>query len=138
MPVTGSASYNGEIRGLTNGEPLVGGGIGPVLEVFGTVALAFDFGVGALSGEMRPEIAPVWDTVSLGTYTFRDTIYATGSPSFSGAFIVPDSNGNSSFTGNFTGPQGVELMANWLAPFRDPTTGGWGQMSGVWVAKKGN
>lgn len=139
MPVTGSASYNGEIRGLTNGEPASpSGGIGPVLDVFGTVALSFDFGAGSLSGEMRPKIAPLWDAISLGVYTFRDTVYSTGSTSFSGAFNVPGSSANSSFTGSFTGPQGAELMANWMAPFRDPITGGWGTMSGVWVAKRGD
>lgn len=139
MPVSGTANYAGEIRGLTNGEPYSpGGGVGPVLDVFGTVALSFDFGAGTLSGEMRPEIAPVWDAVSLGTYSFRDTVYSTGGRSFSGAFIVPGSTAHSSFFGSFTGPNGVELMANWLAPFRHPTAESWGTMSGVWVAKQRN
>ena len=127
----------GEIRGLTDGEPSSpDGAIGPVLEVFGTVSLAFDFGAGTLSGEMRPEIAPDWDAVSLGTYSFRDTVYSTGGKSFSGAFTVPGSTAHSFFLGNFTGPKGVELAANWLAPFRNPANGMWGTMSGVWVAKQ--
>jgi hypothetical protein len=138
MPVTGSASYTGEIRGLTNGQPtLPGGGVGPVLDVFGSVSLAFDFGAGTLSGAMMPEIAPEWDPVSLGTYTFKDTIYSTGSQSFSGAFFVPGTEAQSSFTGSFTGPHAAELMANWTAPFLHPLSGGWGTMSGVWVAKQG-
>ncbi|KUO54696.1 MAG: hypothetical protein APF82_08715 [Sphingomonadales bacterium BRH_c42] len=138
IPVTGEANYTGEIRGLTNGEPTVGGAIGPVLDVFGSVALSFDFAAGTLSGEMKPQIAPVWDVVPLGIYTFRDTVYAPGSLNFSGAFLVPGSSADSYFSGSFTGPQGAELMANWLAPFQDPTTGGWGTMSGVWVARKGD
>lgn len=138
IPVTGEANYTGEIRGLTNGEPTVSGAIGPVLDVFGSVALSFDFAAGTLSGEMKPQIAPIWDVVSLGTYTFRDTVYAPGNLNFSGAFLVPGSSADSFFSGSFTGPQGAELMANWLAPFQDPTTGGWGTMSGVWVARKGD
>lgn len=137
VPITGVANYVGEIRGLTDGTPATpGGGTGPALNVFGSVALAFDFGAGTLSGEMKPEIAPEWDAVSLGTYTFRDTVYATGSPAFSGAFAVPGSSDASSFSGIFTGPQGTELMAKWQAPFLYPGTDSWGTMAGVWIAKK--
>jgi hypothetical protein len=136
IPVTGTANYSGEVRGTTNGEGTADGSIW-VIPVGGSVDLSFNFGAGTLSGEMRPFIVP-WDAVPLGTYTFRDTLYSTGSLSFSGAFIVPGSSANSSFSGNFTGPQGAELMANWLAPFQNPTTGLWGMMGGVWVAKKGD
>lgn len=139
VPITGSASYNGEIRGLTNGEPFSPtSGVGPVLDVVGTVSLSFDFRAGTLSGEMKPQLAPIWDLEPLGTYAFRDTVYSTGSPTFSGAFDVPGSSAKSWFTGSLTGPQGQELMANWLAPFRHPNTGGLGTMSGVWVAKRDN
>lgn len=68
VPITGSASYNGEIRGLTNGEPFSPtSGVGPVLDVVGTVSLSFDFRAGTLSGEMKPQLAPIWDLEPLGT-----------------------------------------------------------------------
>ena len=139
VPRIGSASYSGEVWGLTNGEPTLSGGeVGPVLDVYGTVSLTFDFAAGTLAGEMLPTIYPEWDPVSLGRYTFRDTVYSSGSMTFAGAFEVPDSDSPSSFLGRFTGPQAAELMANWRAPFRDPESGGWGTMSGVWIAKKDN
>jgi hypothetical protein len=138
VPKVGNASYVGQIRGITNGEPPPGGSVQPILDVFGTVSLSFDFGAGTLVGSMNPEIAPVWDAVSLGTYSFRDTVYSTGSTSFSGAFNVEGSSAPSSFLGSFTGPGGAELMANWLAPYRDPVSGIWGTMGGVWIANKGN
>jgi len=136
MPLTGSASYAGEIRGLTDGMPPGGnGGVYP-LSVWGSVLLSFNFGAGTLSGQMKPELAPEWDAVSLGTYTFRDTVYSAGSTSFTGAFVAPGTTGSSSFSGNFTGPQGAELMAIWNAPYIYPGTTHEGRMSGVWIAKK--
>ena len=136
VPISGKATYTGEIRGLTNGEPTHNGAIGPALDVFGQVILAFDFAAGTLTGEMRPQYAPIWDPVSLGTYPFRDTVHAVGSPAFSGAFAVPGSTAASTFSGSLTGPGAAELMATWLAPFRDTGSGGWGTMSGVWIARK--
>lgn len=138
MPVTGSASYAGQIRGITSGELSGSNSIGPILDVFGSVFLSFDFGAGTLSGSMEPQIAPQWDAISLGTYTFRDTVYSAGSTTFSGAFNVPGSSGVSSFSGSFTGPRGAELMGKWQAPFIYPNTTQVGRMSGVWIAKKGN
>ena len=136
MPVTGTASYNGEIRGITSGMTGGGGPVGAILDVWGTVSLSFDFAAGTLSGNMKPEIAPVWDAVSLGTYTFRDTVYSPGSTTFSGAFNAPGSSAPSSFSGSFTGPQAAELMARWHAPFIFPGTGQASTMSGVWIAKR--
>lgn len=87
--------------------------------------------------EGKPEVAPAWDAISLGTYNFRDTVYSTGSRSFSGAFAVPGSDGASSFSGNFAGPGAAELMDGWKAPFRNPVTNNWGTMGGVFAGKKG-
>jgi len=139
VPRTGSATYAGAIRGVTNGDSAnTTAGIGPILAVSGSVLLSFDFEAATLTGHMSPVIAPVSGAVSLGTYEFRDTSYSTGNTSFSGAFLVPGSSAASSFFGSFTGPQAAELMANWQAPFRNPTTGGWETMMGVWIARKGN
>jgi hypothetical protein len=125
VPTAGSASYNGEVRGLTDH----GWGVG------GTVFLSFNFGAGTLSGHMQPLIAE-WDPVPLGTYTFRDTVYSAGSTKFSGAFQVADTTGASSFSGSFTGPGAAELMASWQAPFIDPSSKREGRMAGAWIAKK--
>lgn len=126
VPVTGSASYGGDIRGLTDTQ----------LPVWGTISLSFDFGAGTLSGQMNPEYAPIWDAVSLGTYTFTNTIYSTGSTSFSGSFITPNgASGASSFQGSFNGPGAAELMGSWNAPFFDQTNNIRGNMSGVFGGK---
>jgi hypothetical protein len=128
MPVTGSASYDGVLKGLTD----------TALGVFGTVFLSLDFAAGTINGHMKPEVAfNGWDATSLGTYTFRDTVYSRGSTSFSGAFNVPGSDAPSLFSGSFTGPNAAELMANWQAPYLRPGTTEAGMMSGVWIAKKG-
>ena len=129
VPVTGSANYGGEIRGLTDGG----------LDVWGSITFAFDFGAGALSGEMRPQYSPDgWDSYSLGTYTFRDTVYSNGSTTFSGAFNRAGLDGTSSFTGRFNGPNGSEVMGSWNAPFSDPAFNISGNMAGVFAAKKSN
>ena len=125
MPITGSADYSGNIRGTTGQD-----------YVFGGIDLSFNFAAGTLSGEMTPEFAPVWDAISLGTYTFRDTVYSTGSTSFSGAFDVPGSTASSSFEGSFNGPNGAEVMGSWKAPYLNPVTNTWGDMSGVFAAGK--
>ena len=125
MPITGAASYTGNARGMTDSD----------IYVDGSVQLSFDFGAGTLSGEMKPVLWP-WDGVPLGTYIFRDTDYSTGSTTFSGSFIVPNSNAPSSFSGNFNGPQAAEFMANWRAPYLDPSTGQSGMMAGIWTGKK--
>jgi hypothetical protein len=81
VPLAGVANYAGSVSGLTS----------QLNQVFGTVSLTFDFGQGTLSGVMKPNIAPVWDTVPLGNYTFRNTVYSVGSTSFAGAFQVSSS-----------------------------------------------
>jgi hypothetical protein len=128
VPVTGSANYGGEIRGvMDNG-----------LEVWGSIAFGFNFGAGALTGEMKPYWAPDWDAYPLGTYTFTNTVYSSGSTTFSGAFIAPPgAEGASSFEGRFNGPKAAELMGSWKAPYHDPVNGATGTMAGVFGGKKG-
>ena len=126
VPVTGAATYAGSVQGVAANSIWVGG----------SVSLTFDFGAGSLSGVMKPRVAPTWDAYSLGDYVFRDTVFAKGSTSFSGAFTVSGSTAPSSFQGSFNGPQAAELMANWTAPYLNPETKQWGTMSGIWTAKK--
>ena len=126
VPLTGAATYAGEVQGVASDASWVGG----------SVSLTFDFGAGSLSGVMKPRVAPVWDVYALGDYTFRNTAFAKGSTSFSGAFNVTGSTAPSSFQGSFNGPQAAELMANWTAPYLNPETNHWGTISGIWTAKK--
>ena len=126
MPITGVASYAGNIRGLTSDR----------VDVYGSIDLLFNFGAGTLSGQMKPEIYPDWDPVPLGTYAFRDTVYSTGSTSFSGSFNVPGTSAASAFQGSFNGPGAPEAMGSWNAPYLNPLTESWGSMAGVFRAKK--
>lgn len=128
VPVTGTADYSGDIRGMTSGDG----------NFWGSIGLEFDFGSGTLSGSMSPVIsyADGWDSIGLGTYTFHDTVYSRGGTSFSGAFAVPGSDADSSFQGNFNGPGGVEVMGNFSAPYQSPNTQQWGTMTGVFGARQ--
>ena len=125
MPLTGAATYNGSVSGMTNTGTFVDG----------SVFLSFDFGAGTLSGSMAPELVP-WDAIALGTYTFENTVYSPGSTSFSGTFNVPGVSGPSSFNGNFNGPQAVEFMGSWNAPYAVPGGAESGTMAGIWTGKK--
>ncbi len=126
MPVTGTAAYSAEVRGMTLDRT---GGI------VGTAALQFDFGAGNLSGQFDPTLLN-WDgTFSLGRYDFVNTIYSSGSTTFSGQLSKSGFAQNGSFNGQFTGPNAQELMARWTAPYQDPTTLQNSTIFGVWVGK---
>jgi hypothetical protein len=129
VPITGSANYSAEVHGS----------IGPdwTLYLTGTANLSFDFAGGKLSGSMHPGIFDTFDGIIMdfGKYDFTQTVYSTGSTTFSGKFIVPSlPDADSSFQGNFTGPNAAELMARFQAQYL--FNGQQGTMSGVWVGKK--
>ena len=129
VPITGSASYGAEIHAT----------LGDVdyPTVSGEANLSFDFGAGTLSGSMHPRIADSFDGifVDYGQYAFTQTVYSTGSTTFSGKFVVPGlPNADSFFNGNFTGPNAAELMARFVAPFLHD--GQQGTISGIWIGKK--
>lgn len=129
IPITGSATYGAQIHGSTN--------LVPDFLVTGAVNLVFDFGAGTLSGFMHPEIIDGFNGVFIdfGQYDFTQTVYSTGSTTFSGKFIVPGLPGaDSSFNGNFTGPNAAELMARFQAPLLLSGQQGW--VAGVWTGKK--
>lgn len=135
VPTTGSASYDARVWGTGNvpNQPA-----GSYYDVSGTAKLNFDFGGGTLSGSMQTSVAGPNGLFTPPSYTFDQTVYSSGSTSFSGSFVVPNTSGSSSFSGQFTGPNAAELMAQWTAPFLDPTSMGTPQgiMSGVWIGKK--
>ena len=126
VPTSGSASYAAQIFG-ENGYALSG-----------DVQLTFDFGAGTLAGYMEPVLTDAWFSYDLGRYDFTQTVYSSGSTTFSGQFVVPGggSTVDSGFNGRFTGPGAAELMASWHAPFVDPYSQGWATISGVWIGKR--
>lgn len=134
IPTTGTASYSAEIYGLPGARSGQAG-----YEIGGNAELSFNFGLGTLSGFMHPNLSDAWFTYDLGQYDFTQTVYSTGSTTYSGKFIVPGggSTADSGFNGVFTGPNAAELMAEWHAPFRDPNNNNqWANMSGLWIGKK--
>lgn len=127
-PITGSASYAAEIAGSIGNDDDI--------QLAGTASLQFDFGAGSLTGFMHPRAVSFGTPdMDFGQYDFTQTIYSVGSTTFSGKFLVPGLPGaDSSFEGNFTGPNANELMARFQAPYL--LDGQQGTMAGVWIGKK--
>ena len=129
IPVTGSASYSGDILGSTSERHA-----SDDMYIVGSLALGFNFGTGTLSGSISPMLGQDFARHSLGTISFRDPVYSTGSATFSGSF---DTNlaGLNSFSGLFTGPNAQELIGNFALPYRSPIDGQTYQADGAFVAK---
>lgn len=136
VPTTGAATFGADVWGTGTNPELSGG---TYYEVTGEAHLDFDFGAGDLSGYMDTSLVGPTGAFAAPRYDFTQTIFAVGSTDFSGSFIVPGSTADSYFTGQFTGPQAAELMAQWQAPFVDTTSGApvWGTMTGFWIGKRG-
>lgn len=109
VPATGTASYAAELRGSGAG-----------YSIGGTGNLSFDFAAGTLAGFLHPiaNDPAGWGPYDLGQYDFVNTVYSTGSTSFSGA-LSRAGFANGSFSGSFTGPNAQELMGKWAFPFLD-------------------
>ena len=136
VPVTGIASYDGFIGGQTNllqQDYLVGGMIEAT--VGGSVNLRFDFGAGTLDGAVHPRLNTFESIYDLGTLSFADTVYSSGSTNFSGRFDT-SLVGPNSFLGLFTGPNAEELIGRWEFPFVYPADGKTYDATGAWIAKK--
>ena len=133
MPTSGTATYTAEVRGTSN-QPYPGSGDTLWLDsITGSALLRFNFGAGTLEGEMNPALCP-WDCYSLGTYSFIQTVYSSGSTSFSGQFAINGEAVPSWFEGSFNGPQASELMARWQAPYT--YEGAAGTMGGIWIGTR--
>lgn len=130
VPTTGTASFAAELDGRAGG-----------YWVYGSASLQFDFAAGKLSGFMDPLLNGPMGAPDLPRYNFTQTVYSTGSTSFSGGFDVVGPT-PSSFSGRFTGPSAQELMVSFQAPFpdyptiEDPTKPNWGVMQGVMIGKR--
>ena len=129
VPLTGSASYSGDILGVTTEyQP----DLADDFPVNGGISLSFNFGLGSLSGSISPNLHQGY---VLGTLNFVNTVYSTGSTAFSGKF---DTNvpGVNSFSGLFTGPNAQELIGNFAFPYQSPIDGKTYQADGAFVGGK--
>ena len=126
VPTSGSATFGGDILGVTN-EPH-----GDDYPVEGRITLSFDFGAGSLSGSIAPNLHQGFDMAPLA---FHDTVYSTGSTTFSGKFDT-SLPGVNSFNGLFTGPNAQELIGNFAFPYRSPTDDMIYQADGAFVGAK--
>jgi hypothetical protein len=117
VPTTGSAMYKGLVQGWS--DVIASDGFdGPNrTSVDGTVSLDFNFGTGSLSGAMKIGLNDAaGDALSLGTFDFKDTVFSTGSTSYSGKFDT-SASGQNWFLGQFTGPNAEETIGAWALPF---------------------
>ena len=127
IPVMGSATFNGDVRGYTSRDGAL----------WGTINLQFDFAQGNLAGSLAVGVTDPsgWNALPIAPHPFSGTVTsATGT--FSGAFNVPGSSAESSLTGTFTGPDASELMGSFLGPYVSPNDNEWGTMNGVFRGKK--
>jgi hypothetical protein len=129
MPITGSASYFGQIFGVTTEyQPK----LADDFDVDGTISLSFNFGLGSLSGSISPNLHQGY---AFGTLNFVNTVYSTGSTTFSGKFDTT-ATGVNSFNGLFTGPSAQELIGNFALPYESPIDGLTYQADGAFVGAK--
>ena len=130
VPVTGSATYTGQILGATSETHLTDD-----MSITGAIALSFNFGAGSLSGHIDPILNVDFTPYALGTLTFTDTVYSTGSTSFAGKFLT-NLAGVNSFSGLFTGPNAQELIGKFAFPYQSPLNGQTHQADGAFVGAK--
>jgi hypothetical protein len=130
VPVTGSASYSGELLGNTS--EYQGNSGADDFPVDGSIQLLFDFGLGSLSGSISPNLHQGYP---IDPINFSDTVYSTGSTTFSGKF---DTNvaGVNSLSGQFTGPNAEELIGNFAFPYVSPIDSKTYQADGAFIAKQ--
>ena len=136
VPVTGSATYNGIVSGTADVlEPdfLVGGYFPTPVE--GTVSLKFDFGAATLAGSTTLYLNMGMNPLSIGTFDFIETVFSSGSTTYSGKFDT-DVGGKNFFLGRFTGPNATETIGAWALPFVYSGDHEAHQAIGAWIAKQ--
>jgi hypothetical protein len=129
VPVTGSASYFGNLLATTSERQGSND-----MWINGSIAMSFDFGAGTLAGTISPVLHEDFRPFFLVTRSFVDTVYSTGSTTFSGRFDT-SLDGMNSFSGRFTGPAAQELIGNFALPYQSPIDGNLYQADGAFVAK---
>jgi hypothetical protein len=127
IPATGTATFNGDVRGYTSRDGAL----------WGNISLQFDFAQGNLAGSLAAAVTDPsgWNVLPIAPHAFSGTV-TSGAGTFSGAFNVPGSSAASSLTGTFTGPDASELMGSFLSPYLSPNDNEWGTMNGVFTGKK--
>jgi hypothetical protein len=135
VPVSGTATYAGMVSGTSDVVGTDDQLASPYdVPIEGTVTLTFDFGQGTLGGSMSVSLVPYWDpATSLGTFSFIDTVYSSGSATYSGKFDT-SVGGSNYFLGRFTGPNAEETIGAWALPFVLGSQNHQG--FGGWIAKK--
>jgi hypothetical protein len=117
VPVTGSATYSGIIAGKSDviaSDPFDGPNRAGIS---GTVDLDFNFAAGSLGGAMSLNLTDAsGGSLPLGSFNFKETVYSTGSTSYSGKFDSTAA-GDNFFLGKFTGPNAEETIGAWALPF---------------------
>jgi hypothetical protein len=134
VPVSGTASYAGELFG-TSSAPADAGGWGIIENspVRGEIALQIDFGAGKLSGELSPMVGCDCVKVPLIPKTRFEGSVLAGSAELQGRFLT-DLSGPNSFKGLLAGPAAEEPFGAWAFPFH--WDGKLETATGVWIAKK--
>lgn len=128
VPVMGTATYLAELSGAS---------FNPSYYIRGSATLDFNFAAGTLSGHLDPDIYDLsGGFLSLGQYTFTNTIYSTGSTTFSGSLLNSSNGQTGSFDGLFTGPFAQELMGSWNAGYINPDTKAAETMFGVMIGSQ--
>ena len=128
VPLTGSATYLGEVFGLVPNDSLV--------VVGGVAHFDFDFARATLAGAMSLDWCS-WGGCARHTgYDFTDTRFARGATTFSARLSPAGSGSTGELSGIFAGAGGAELLARFEAPLLHydtqlPTT-----VAGVILAKK--
>lgn len=136
VPISGSATYLGTLFGFTTEtefDSLAGAEMAGWID--GSITLLFDFAAGTLSGNIKPRVWTYAYSADLPTLNFINTVYSTGSTTFSGKFDTDLAGGNA-FSGQFTGPAAQELIGSFLFPYKSPSDAKVYQASGGFVAKK--
>jgi hypothetical protein len=135
VPTSGSATFEGSIFGQSS-ETYFNGLYQETVpgNILGDIDFAFDFGAGTLSGSISP-ILLTGTVYDLSPLQFTNSVYSTGSPTFSGKF---DSalTGPNSFSGLFTGPAAQELIGSFTFPYTSPIDSKNYQAAGAFVGKK--
>ena len=135
VPLSGSATYQGKIEGISTVPFTFDYGQFGAGTVDGTVTLNFNFAGGALTGNIHPYLYGSTGRYDLGVLAFSNTVFGVGSTSYSGKFAT-SVGGPNAFSGLFTGPAAQEIIGKWTFPFISPIDGTAVSAAGAWIAKK--
>lgn len=136
VPVTGTASYSGLLKGNSSEQVDYGGWGMYAGEISGSIDLAFDFAAGNLSGSLNP-VLTLDERHDLGTLTFSQPVWGVGLSAFSsgltGAILTGAPAG---ITGQFTGPAAQELIGSFFFGYVSPVSGQDSSAAGAFVARR--